>query len=117
RARLADLRGQNVTALVREVLTVCHAGEAIDGIDLSAVGESAAVVNERWRFQQAVHAMGGMPSPPTSEALQRLAESVVLGILAEGLSALPGAPIRIVTREADGAVVGEGALTWKLGTA
>ena len=42
RTRVTDLRGQNVLALVREVLSVCREdGEAIDGIDLSAVGESA----------------------------------------------------------------------------
>ena len=114
RTRLADLRGQNILALVREVLTVCReAGESIEGIDLSAVGEAAAVVNERWRFQQALQAMGGLPSPPTPEALQRLAESVVRAILAEGISAEPGVPIRILTRDAAGAVVGEGALTWQ----
>ena len=45
-------QGNEQLWVVREVLSVCHeAGEAIDGIDLSAVGESAAVVNERWRFQ------------------------------------------------------------------
>ena len=114
RTTLADLRGQNILALVREVLTVCReAGEPIEGVDLSAVGETAAVVNERWRFQQALQAMGGLPSPPTPEALQRLAESVVRAILAEGIGAVPGTPIRIVTRDAVGAVVGEGALTWQ----
>jgi hypothetical protein len=118
RARLEDLRGQNILSLVREVLRVCRAaGEAIEGIDLSAVGESAAIVNERWRFQHAVQAIGGMPSPPTSEALRRLAESVVHDILAEGPSPSPGEPIRIVTRDAVGAVVGEGALTWQRGSA
>ncbi len=69
RTGLADLRGQNILALVREVLRVCRdAGEAIDGIDLSAMGESAAIVNERWRFQQAIQALGGLPNPPTTRA-------------------------------------------------
>lgn len=114
RTTLADLRGQNILALVREVLTVCReAGEPIEGVDLSAVGETAAVVNERWRFQHALQAMGGLPSPPTPEALRHLAESVVRMILAEGIGAIPGAPIHIVTRDAVGAVVGEGALTWQ----
>jgi hypothetical protein len=114
RTTLADLRGQNVLALVREVLLVCRdTGEPIDGIDLSAVGEEAAVVNERWRFQQALEAMGGLSGSPTPEALVRLAESVVRAILAEGISAPPNAPMRIATRNAAGTLVGEGTLLWQ----
>lgn len=109
RTVVADLRGQNILGLVREVLQVCReAGDVIDGIDLSAMGESAAIVNERWRFQQAMQAIGGLPNPPTSESLQRLAEWVIRTILAEGTGASPGATIRMVTRDADGVVVGEG---------
>jgi len=116
RTDLADLRGQNILALVREVLQVCRdAGDAIDGIDLSAMGESAAIVNERWRFQQALQALGGLPNPPTPEALQRLAESVVRTILGEGSGAAPGETIRTVTSDSTGAVVGEGKLIWQRG--
>jgi hypothetical protein len=42
-----------------------------------------------------------------------LAERVVRGILAEGLTALPGEPIVATVRDGRGRVVGEGALTWR----
>ena len=55
-ASVADLRGHNTLGLIREVLRACaRAGTGLDGINLGAVGESAAVVNERERFKAAAH--------------------------------------------------------------
>jgi hypothetical protein len=115
RSTLADLRGQNLLGLVREVLRICREqGEQIDAIDLSAMGAAAAVFNERRRFwQSARFDRVPLPDPRKMFPLMRLAERVVHGIIAEGISVPPGSPIRIITRDRQGAVVGEGTLTWQ----
>jgi hypothetical protein len=115
RSTLADLRGQNLLRLVQEVLRFCRdRGEPIDAIDLSAMGEAAAVANERGRFwRSARFERVPLPDPRKMFPLMRLAERVVNGIIAEGISAPPGNPISIVTRDGQGAVVGQGTLTWQ----
>jgi hypothetical protein len=119
RTTLADLRHQNLLGLVREVLRVCRErGEPIEAIDLSAMGEAAAVANERGRFwASARFERVPLPDPRKVFPLMRLAERVVRGVLAEGLGVPPGTPITIVTRDQQGAVVGRGTLTWQAGTA
>jgi hypothetical protein len=119
RTTLADLRHQNLLGLVREALQVCREqGEAIEAIDLSAMGEAAAVFNERRRlWASARFARVPLPDPRKVFPLMRLAERVVRGILAEGLGVPPGTSITIVTRDQQGAVVGRGTLTWQAVTA
>lgn len=100
-ASIADLRGHNAVGLVREVLRVCgRDGGGLDGINLGAVGERAAVVNERERFKSAAH-------PFAHVAKERL----VRGALDEGLGLPPGSPASIVVIDAAGKVVGQGELT------
>ena len=100
-ASVADLRGHNGVGLIREVLRVCgRDGGGLDGINLGAVGESAAVVNERERFRSAAH-------PFAHVAKTRLVQSV----LDEGLALPPGGSAAMVVVDAAGNVVGEGELT------
>jgi hypothetical protein len=114
---LRDLRGQNVLELVRAVLRYCRVhGRAVDAIDLGAVGARAAIVTEPERVA-AVTRLRLVPVPNPLALLPSrrfgLAERVVRGILAEGLTALPGEPIVATVRDGRGRVVGEGALTWR----
>lgn len=99
-ASVADLRGHNAVGLIREVLRVCaRDGAGLDGVNLGAVGESAAVVNERERFKSAAH-------PFAHVAKTRLVQSV----LDEGLAVPPESSASMVVVDATGAVVGEGEL-------
>lgn len=99
-ATIADLRGHNALGLIREVLRACaREGSGLDGINLGAVGEAAAVVNERSRFKSAAH-------PFAHVAKERL----VRAALDEGLALAPGGSASIVVVDAAGKVVGEGKL-------
>lgn len=61
RTTLADLRGQNILGLVQDVPRLCHeTGEPVDGIDLSAMGQDAALVNDSKRIRAAMK-MGSLP--------------------------------------------------------
>jgi hypothetical protein len=114
RSILADLRGQNILGLVHDVLHLCNEiGQEVDWIDFGAMGEAAAVVNEQRRIREAMR-LGVLPIPNPWYLLarHRLMERVVRRILAEGGSALPGTSISLTTRNGQGAVVGEGHLTW-----
>ena len=113
----ADLIGKNVLNLARDVLKFCRrTGQAIDAIDLGAMGESAAIVNESGRIRAAMRfGLGALPNPLYFVVPRRrlvLMEKIVRGILADGLSAPAGNAISIKTYDPSGAVVGQGSLTW-----
>ena len=100
-ASVTELRGHNAIGLIREALRACaRAGGGLDGINLGAVGERAAVVNERERFKRAAH-------PFAHVAKERL----VRGALDEGLGLPPGSSASLVVVDAAGKLVGEGELT------
>jgi hypothetical protein len=99
-ASVADLRGHNAVGLLREALRACAGdGAGLDAINLGAVGERAAVVNERERFKRAAH-------PFAHVAKTRLVRS----ILDEGFGLPPGGSASMVVVDAAGTVVGEGEL-------
>jgi len=99
-ASVADLRGHNAVGLIREALRACaRAGSRLDAINLGAVGERAAVVNERERFKRAAH-------PFAHVAKERL----VRAALDEDLGLPPGSSASLVVVDAAGKVVGEGEL-------
>jgi hypothetical protein len=100
-ASVADLRGHNAVGLIREVLRACaREGAGLDAINLGAVGEGAAVVNERERFKSAAH-------PFAHVAKERL----VRAALDERLGLPPGSVASLVVVDSAGEVVGEGELT------
>ena len=101
-----DLRGQNLLELVRDVL---RTGEELDAIDLGAIGDEAATVNEPRRLKQALR-----PVPnPLNVLPHRAKERLVRTALAEGISLPPGTPARLTTTDGSGSVVGTAALTWR----
>ena len=100
-ASIADLRGHNAVGLIREVLRVCaRDGVRVDAINLGAVGEGAAVVNERERFKAAAHPFAHVAK-----------EKLVRAALDERLGLPPGSSAAMVVVDAAGKVVGEGELT------
>jgi hypothetical protein len=111
-ASLADLRGQNIVDLLRDVLQACRDdGEALDGIDLGAIGDSAAVVNEPKRLKAALR-----PFPnPLGVLPHRVKERLVRGALADEISVPPGASVMLTTTDERGTAVGEATLTWHRG--
>jgi hypothetical protein len=114
---LADLAGQNILGLARDVLRFCRdTGQTVDAIDLSAMGETAALFNERDRIRNAARfGLGAIPNPLYFMPRRRLnlVQKLVRNILADNLSVPPGAPVSITTYDQDGAIVGQGTLTWK----
>jgi hypothetical protein len=96
--RPADLRGHNVLALVQGVLAT---GEALDGINLGALGPESAVVNEKERVLTAA-----LPLPIAHKAKERL----VWRALADGLAIVPGTAATMTVTDAAGAIVGEATL-------
>ena len=99
-ASIADLRGHNAVGLIREVLRVCaRDGLGLDAINLGAVGEGAAVVNERERFKAAAH-------PFAHFAKKKLVRAAI----DERLGVPPGSSAAMVVVDAAGTVVGEGKL-------
>lgn len=100
-ASVAELRGHNAIGLIREVLRACaRSGAGLDAINLGAVGEAAAIVNERERFKTAAH-------PFAHVAKERL----VRAALDECLGLPPGSAATMVVVDPAGKVVGEGVLT------
>jgi len=96
---LADLRGENVTALLREVLLL-HAD--LDAVDLGAAGERSAIVNEKHRLRASM--LGGLPIPHRSK------ERLVRQALAERLNVPAGGVVTLTVRDGGGNVVGEAQL-------
>lgn len=116
-ATLADLRGQNVAGLLRAVLSQCRdTGQALDAIDLGAVGPRAAIVSEADRVAGALR-FDALPVPNPMNLLpsRRFAmlERVVRAVLDQGLTDPPGEPIVIRTLDAHGVLVGEGSMSWR----
>ena len=104
-ASVADLRGHNAVGLIREVLRACaRDGMGLDAINLGAVGEGAAVVNERERFKAAAHPFAHVAK-----------EKLVRAALDERLGLPPGSSAAMVVVDAAGKVVGEGELTLESG--
>jgi hypothetical protein len=98
---LADLRGHNTEGLLRDALRTCaREGIPVDGVNLGAVGEAAAVVNERTRIRAAAS-----PFP------HRAKETLVRTVLEEDFRVPDGATVELLVVDADGSVVGEGSLT------
>ena len=107
---LSDLRGESIPELVREVLRL-HADE-LDAIDLGALGERAAVVNEPERLKAALRG-DRVPLPnPLNMRPHRAKERLVHGVIADTISVPPGTAVRLTTTDAGGAVVGEATLVW-----
>ena len=99
-ASVADLRGHNAVGLIREVLRACaRDGMGLDAINLGAVGEAAAIVNERERFKAAAHPFAHVAK-----------EKLVRAALDERLGLPPGSSATMVVVDAAGTVVGEGEL-------
>ena len=113
---IADLRGQNVLGLLRDVLRACREdGEALDVINLGAIGESAATVNEPRRLKAAL-LDDRVPLPnPLNMVPHRAKERLVRGAIADGISVPPGTPARLINVDAAGRLVGEATLTWRRG--
>ena len=103
-AWIGNLRGHNAIGLIREVLRASAGGGGLDAINLGAVGERAAVVNERERFKAAAH-------PFAHVAKERLVRAAI----DEGLGLPPGGAASLVVVDAAGKLVGEGELTLEAG--
>jgi hypothetical protein len=104
-ARLEELRGHNVRALLQDAFRACAgSGESIDGVDLGAVGETAATVNERRRL---LASLVGVPGP------HRAKERLVRRAIADGIGVPPGETVTLTTRDGAGDVVGEATLVWR----
>ena len=106
RARASELVGQNILELVREVAGL---GEELDAIDLGAIGDESATVNEPQRLKRALR-----PFPnPLNAVPHRAKERLVRTALADGIGVPPGTPARLTTTDGSGAVVGTASLTWR----
>jgi hypothetical protein len=106
-ARAGELAGENILELVREVLAT---GEALDAIDLGAIGDESATVNEPGRLKQAAR-----PLPnPLNVIPHRAKERLVRGAIADGIGLPPGTPARLTTTDGSGAVVGTATLSWRV---
>jgi hypothetical protein len=102
---LEDLRGHNILGLVRDVLAWARAnGEELGAIDLGALGEGAAVVNEQARLKAAAR-----PIPLRHMSKERLVKRAI----EDGLGMQPGTEATIAVTGADGAEAGRGTLTWR----
>jgi len=103
RTEAADVEGHNVLGLVRDVLHACAAGGvAIDGINLGALGERSAVVNEPKRLRAA-----------TRLKPHRAKEALVLRALAERLGVPDGARVDLEATGPRGETIGEATLSWR----
>jgi hypothetical protein len=104
-ARLEELRGHNVGGLLVEAFRACaRSGDRIDGVDLGAVGETAATVNERRRL---LGSLVGVPGP------HRAKERLVRRAITDALGVPPGETVRLVARDGAGVVLGEATLAWR----
>ena len=106
---IADLVGENVPELVREVVRIhTERGELLDAIDLGANGERSAVVNEKARLKSAVRSPNLLNLLP-----HRAKERLVRSALAENISVPPGTAVQLTTTDREGQVVGEATLVWR----
>jgi hypothetical protein len=111
-AMVEDLRGHNLLGLVREVFRVCNEhNRSVDVIDLGAMGEHSAVVNEKARLRQAAR-MGRLPIPnPLNLAPHRAKERLVRQALSEGIDVPKGATISLEVRDGSDGIAGSGRAT------
>ena len=98
---LEAVSGNGVLALVREVLRVTSLDGGVDAIDLGALGEEAAIVNEPARIKAATK-----PFPLPHRVKERLARQAI----ADGLGVPPGGAVEIVVENGAGERVGEASL-------
>jgi hypothetical protein len=96
---LEAISGNNLLGLVREVLRV---DDGVEAIDLGALGEHAAIVNEPPRIKAAAR-----PLPIPHRSKERLARRAI----ADGLAVPPGGTVKLVVLNGAGETVGEGELT------
>ena len=90
---------------MQEVLAWARAnGETLDAIDLGALGDESAVVNEPERMRAAAQPI---PLPHASK------ERIVARAIADGLGMRSGTEATIVVTGPDGAEAGRGTLTWR----
>ena len=102
---LGDLRGHAVLHLVNEVLELMRStGDHVDAIDLGALGERAAVVNERVRMKAAA-----LPLPLPHASKERLVRRVI----ADGIGMRAATEATILVTRRDGTEAGRGTLTWR----
>ena len=102
---LADLHGHRVVHLVNEVLELMRrTGDRVDAIDLGALGERAAVVNERARIKAAARPLR---LPHLSK------ERLVRRAIADGVGMRAGTEATIRVWARDGSEAGRGTLTWR----
>jgi hypothetical protein len=99
---LEAISGNHVLGLVREVLRVSAGKGGVEAIDLGALGEKAAIVNEPARIKAA-----SRPLPIPHRAKERLARQAI----ADGLAVPPGGTVKLVVQNGAGETVGEGVLT------
>src|SRR5689334_16596585 len=102
---LADLHRHNVVNLVNEVLErMRRTGDHVDAIDLGALGERAAVVNEQTRIKAAARPL---PLPHLSK------ERLVRRAIADGVGMRAGTEATIHVWARDGSEAGRGTLSWR----
>lgn len=110
RARLADLRGQNILELVRAALR----RGPVAAVDCAAIGPRAALVNEPRFLQLALQRTELRPSDLTAvPAWQRVVEAMASAIIEEGHGAPPGSPVQLTVTDGRGREVGSGSLVWR----
>ena len=98
---LEAISGNNVLALVREVLRVTAETGGVDAIDLGALGEQAAIVNEPARIKAATK-----PFPVPHRVKERLARQAIT----DGVGVPPGGKVELVVENGAGERVGEAEL-------
>jgi hypothetical protein len=98
---LGAVSGNNVLGLVSEVLRATIGNGGVDAIDLGALGEQAAIVNEPGRIKAATK-----PFPAPHRVKERLARKAI----ADEVCVPPGGTVELVVLDGSGAVVGEGTL-------
>jgi hypothetical protein len=110
----ADLRGHNIPDLVRDVLRACREdGVEIDAVDLGAVGERSATVNERSRMKRALRG-DRVPLPnPLNIVPHRAKERLVRAAIVEPISVPRETIVTLTTSDGRGTEVGRATLLWR----
>ena len=98
---LEAVSGNHVLDLVREVLRVTAGAGRVDAIDLGALGEQAAIVNEPARIKAATK-----PFPIPHRVKERLAGQAI----ADGVGVPRGGTVELIVENGAGETVGEAEL-------
>jgi hypothetical protein len=101
-SRLEAIPGNHLLGLVREVLRVSAENGGVEAIDLGALGEHAAVVNEPARIKAAARPL---PIPHRSK------ERLVRQAIADGVAVPVGGTVQLIVLDGAGTTVGEGTLS------